>query len=124
MIMRTFINVFPGASLWGGYDLPGFFLIGGHRSFRHTDESLDKLVQRLKGIRDLSEWQNDYQNANVLKQLYLLGPEDLLTSVENVPEVTDDHPFTEFPLWRGVPTDNVPLLNAHLIRHRFKKTVK
>ena len=124
MIMRTFVNVFPGTSLWGGFDLPGFFLIGGHRSFGQTDESLNRLAQRLKKIRDLSEWKKDYQNANAIKQLYLLGPEDLRNWVKNITEITDDHPFTEFPLWRGVLTGNVTSLNAHLIRHHFKKTIK
>jgi spermidine synthase len=121
MIMKTFTNVFPGASLWGGLDSPGFFLIGGHRSFGQTDKSMAQLVQRLRKIQDLGEWKDDYQSADLLKQLYLLGPEDFLKLVGDSPEVTDDHPFTEFPLWRGVLTSKVPNLNSLLIRRHLRR---
>nr|MBC8363144.1 fused MFS/spermidine synthase [Candidatus Desulfatibia profunda] len=101
MIMRTFMNVFPGASLWGGFDLPGFYLIGGHQSFGQTEEDIKRVVKRLSEIPDLSEWRGYYKNENMLKKLYLLGPDDFSKLVQNVSEVTDDHPYTEFPLWRG-----------------------
>ena len=121
MIMKTFVNVFPGASLWGGIDSPGFYLIGGHRPFGQTEEDIKKLVKRLSAIPDLSEWQGYYKNENVLKNLYLLGPDAFSKLVKNVPEVTDDHPYTEFPLWRGVLTHNVPIMNAGFIRQNLEK---
>ena len=122
MIMKTFANVFPGASLWGGLRMPGFYLIGGHRSFGQTPESLLALARRLSKIPDLSEWDSIYQNEDIMTNLYLLGPNDLLGIVKTVPEVTDDHPYTEFPLWRGVLTGKIPDLTATVIRrHKLQR---
>lgn len=116
MIMKTFVNVFPGASLWGGITMPGFYLIGGHRSFLQTQERIEALAKRLSDIKDLGEWDYHLKDENILRQLYLLGPSDFSKLVKNSPEVTDDHPYTEFPLWRGVLTNNVRYLTADSIR--------
>jgi spermidine synthase len=124
MIMKTFANVFPGASLWGGLRMPGFYLVGGHRSFEQTPDSLSSLVRRLSKIPDLSEWESFYKDETVLKNLYLLGPEALHNFVKNVPEVTDDHPYTEFPLWRGVLTGEMPDLTATVIRRQIQRLRK
>jgi spermidine synthase len=124
MIMKTFTNVFPGATLWGGLRMPGFYLIGGYRSFEQTPESLSTLVRRLSKISDLSEWDTFYQDEATLEKLYLLGPSALRGLVKNISEVTDDHPYTEFPLWRGVLTDKLPDLTASVIRRHLKQLRK
>jgi spermidine synthase len=121
MIMKTFANVFPGASLWGGLKMPGFYLIGGNRSFGQTTESISSLARRLSKISDLGEWEPLYRNENMLKQIYLLGPKGLSAMVKNIPEVTDNHPYTEFPLWRGVFTGKIPELNSIAMRQLLKK---
>jgi spermidine synthase len=121
MIMKTFANVFPGASLWGGLRMPGFYLIGGHRSFEQTPDSLSSLVRHLSKIPDLSEWEAFYQDEAILTNLYLLGSNALRQLVKNVPEVTDDRPYTEFPLWRGVLTGEKPNLTASVIRRQKQR---
>ena len=126
MIMKTFTNVFPGASLWGGLRMPGFYLIGGHRSFEQTPESLSSLVRRLSKIPDLSEWDAFYQDEAILTNLYLLSPRELFGLVKSVHEVTDDHPYTEFPLWRGVLTGGMPDLTSTFIlrnRQRLRRVI-
>jgi spermidine synthase len=110
MVMKTFVNVFPGASLWGGFAMPGFYLVGGHRSFEQTHEGVEALAKRLSKIQDLSEWDDRFKNPNVLRQLYLMGPSALSNLTQNSVEVTDDHPYTEFPMWRGVLSKKVPHL--------------
>jgi len=124
MIMKTFTNVFPGASLWGGLRMPGFYLIGGNRSFEQTPDSLSLLVRRLSKISDLSEWEDFYRDEAILAQLYLLSPHALSALVKNIPEVTDDHPYTEFPLWRGVLTGKMPDLTATVIRRQIQRLRK
>jgi spermidine synthase len=120
MIMKTFTNVFPGATLWGGLRMPGFYLIGGRRSFEQTPDSLSTLVRRLSRIPDLSEWDAFYRDEAILKKLYLLGPNALRGLVKKIPEVTDNHPYTEFPFWRGVLTGEVPNLTASVIRRHLQ----
>ncbi len=116
MVMRTFVNVFPGASLWGGLTHPGFYLIGGHRSFGQTHKSIEALAKQLSEIQDLSEWDHRLKNENLLRQLYLMGPTAFSNLTQNSPEVTDDHPYTEFPMWRGVLTRKVPHLESSGVR--------
>ena len=119
--MKTFVNVFPGASLWGGLTFPGLYLIGGHQSFGQTPESLERLADTLSTIADLSEWEDLYKDRNMLKQLYLLGPGNLSEVVENIPEVTDDRPYTEFPLWRVLIKPKIPLIHASSIRNHLNR---
>lgn len=116
MVMRTFINVFPGASLWGGLTYPGFYLIGGHRSFGQTHENIEALARQLSEIKDLAEWDHGLKDANLLRQLYLMGPAAFSDLTQDSLEVTDDHPYTEFPMWRGVLTEKVPYLMSSTIR--------
>lgn len=116
MIMKTFVNAFPGASLWGALGDSGFYLIGGYRSFDQTDESLAVLTKKLSTIKDISEWDAFYGREEELKQLYLLGSKDFAKFVEPAREVTDDRPYTEFPLWRGVLTKKNSMLTAQMIR--------
>lgn len=116
MIMKTFVNTFPGASLWGALGQSGFYLIGGHRSFDQTDESLALLAKKLSAIKDISEWDAFYGCEEELKQLYLLGAKDFAKFVESIREITDDRPFTEFPIWRGVLTKKNSMLTAQMMR--------
>ncbi len=116
MIMKTFVNTFPGASLWGALGHSGFYLIGGHRSFDQTDESLAILAKKLSEIKDISEWDAFYECEEELKQLYLLGAKDFAKFVEPAREVTDDRPFTEFPIWRGGLTKKNSMLTAQTMR--------
>jgi spermidine synthase len=117
MIMKTFTNTFPGASLWGALgNKSGFYLIGGHKSFDQTDESLAALAKKISAIKDMSEWNPPYGKEENLKQLYLLGSNDFARLVRNVWEVTDDRPYTEFPIWRGILTRKGPILTAQIVR--------
>ena len=119
MIMRTFLEVFPEASLWGAVEYPGFFLIGGHRSFAQTPAELQKVTEWLRHVEDLGTSNQGYRNLSVLSRLYLLDAEGLARLVGDAPVVTDDQPYTEFPLWRWVfdPAGR-RILNADQVRDR------
>jgi spermidine synthase len=100
MIMRSFLDVFPEGTLWGALEYPGFFMIGGHRSLKQTPEQLAALADKLSRIDDLKEWNDTYAKPENLRRLYLLDAAGLAKLVAGVPPVTDDKPYTEFPLWR------------------------
>ena len=116
LIMKTFVTVFPGASLWGGLGHSGFYLIGGHRSFDQNDKSLSALAEKLSRIEDMGEWDHIYRDPEYLKLLYIMGSKELDAMVKGVPVITDDHPYTEFPIWRGVLSDKVPILDSDKVR--------
>jgi hypothetical protein len=48
----------------------------------------------------LGEWTRTYTDPAQLENLYLLGGKEFGRLVKNVPAVTDDKPYTEFPFWR------------------------
>jgi spermidine synthase len=120
MIMKTFVKVYPGASLWGGFTESGFYLIGGHRSFALRPEQVMALARRLAAIPDLSEWSPRFRDPEHLSRLYLMGPEMLKKTLDGVPQITDDRPYTEFPLWRGTLAQDGPRLTADKIRYFLK----
>jgi spermidine synthase len=126
MIMRSFLEVFPEATLWGGLDkgIEGFYLIGGHRSFRQTSRQLGELAQKLSEIEDLHEWRTsgDYTRPENLEKLYLTDAAGLREMVEGYRPVTDDHPDTEFPLWRFLLRPEASRgLTAHDVRMRINR---
>jgi spermidine synthase len=100
MIMKSFHDVFPEGALWGGLEYEGFYLIGGHRSFRQTPGQLSAVVDRLSTIEELGEWSPTYRDREKLRDLYLTDGAGLGRLVAEARAVTDDNPYTEFPLWR------------------------
>jgi spermidine synthase len=121
MIMKTFVNVFPGASLWGGLSAPGFFLTGGHRSFAFRPDQVMDLARRLAAIPDVSEWNERFKDPAYLREMYLMGPDLLKKTLAGVRQITDDRPYTEFPLWRGTLVRRGPLLTADKIRNLINR---
>jgi spermidine synthase len=102
LVMRSFLEVFPEMSLWGSLGYPGFFLIGGHQSMHQTPEQVAAIAKKLSTIPDLLEWKinADYSQPAEVERLYMLDGPGLRPYLEGVPVVSDDHPYTEFPLWR------------------------
>jgi spermidine synthase len=100
MIMKSFHEVFPEGSLWAGLEYQGFYLIGGHRSFRQTPSQVSAVVDRLSAIKDLGEWSATYRDPRKLHDLYLTDGAGLGRMVAEANTMTDNNPYTEFPLWR------------------------
>lgn len=99
-ILRAFAQVFPEGSVWGAWDVPGFYLLGGHKPVQPTTAQRELLIARLAGIPDLGEWDQTYRVPEKLRGLYLAPVAELIARIGAAPAVTDDRPYTEFPLWR------------------------
>lgn len=102
MILKSFTEVFPGGTLWGGVELPGFYAIGGLQALDMTPARVGEVVERLSHVPELGEWGGFYHDPAHLKQLFLLNADGLLRLVADSPAITDDKPYTEFPLWRQI----------------------
>jgi spermidine synthase len=100
MIMKAFNASFPEGSLWGGLDYDGFYLVGGHRSYKQTPAQVDALADQLSRIKELGEWGRSYSDKDKVRRMYLTDGAGLARLVESVPMLTDDRPYTEFPMWR------------------------
>jgi spermidine synthase len=122
MIMKSFHEVFPEGSLWGGLEFGGFYLMGGHRSYAQTSAQVTAIAQKLSRLEDLGEWTQTYRSQRLLENLYLLDAAGLAKLVGNATAVTDDKPFTEFPLWRGgMNSDMHENFTSKIVRERMNK---
>ncbi len=100
MIMKTFVNVFPGACLWGGIEYPGLFLTGGLHDMSQTRASLDRISGEISRIPEMGEWTSTYASSDSVAALFLMSPEQLVQFLDGDRVITDNNPYTEFPIWR------------------------
>ncbi|HQR08716.1 MAG TPA: fused MFS/spermidine synthase [Gemmatales bacterium] len=119
MIMKAFTEVFPDGSVWGGLEFPGFYLMGGQRPIQPTQEQRNQIANKLSQLEDLGEWGPLYRDPAKLRQLYIMDAAELAKMCADVHAVTDDKPYTEFPLWRRVlKADQMRPFNAEVMRKR------
>jgi spermidine synthase len=102
MIMKSFQNVFPKTDVYRGPFFAGFYMMGYINYYppdpqRFAAAASDSLI-----MGDLNEWGRIFNSPIQLLSSKLLDAAQLAKVLTNVEEVTDNHPYTEFPLWRGI----------------------
>ncbi len=102
MIMSTFQSVFPHASLWRGPNFPGFYLIGTRQFLHMPLARFHQIFRNREFLADINEWDNSISSAYALQNLLILNEHELAEYLEGVPIITDNYPYTEFPLWRWI----------------------
>jgi spermidine synthase len=102
MIMRTFQSVFPHASLWRGPGFPGFYLIGTQETLSLPLDRFRKAFKNEKFLHDINEWNNSVASGDDMANLLLLNETEVAECLKDVPIITDNYPYTEFPLWRSL----------------------
>jgi hypothetical protein len=100
--MRTFQDVFPHASLWRGPKYPGFYLIGAQQPLRLPVDRFARMFNNPKLRHDINEWDNLVPSGQVMLNLLLLDESEMAEYLRGVPIISDNHPYTEFPLWRWI----------------------
>jgi len=102
MIIKSFDTVFPETYVFKGPGYPGIYLLG----FR--DKAIikpDRFIAAGKEqdiVKDLNELNNLVPNPEAILNLLVLNPGQLFELVKGVDIITDNHPYTEFPLWRSI----------------------
>lgn len=113
MIMKTFLAVFPETYVWRGLGLPypGFYLMGLRQPGPIDLARLDRGNNDQAIVNDLNEWTAEKKEPGMLRNLLVFKPDALARFVSNDAVISDDHPYTEFPLWRSLfnPTYERPL---------------
>jgi spermidine synthase len=100
MIMRTFLSVFPNATLWA----EGSVLIGSTTPLRLTRSDFEwklGLPDRAQGFRDVG-----MTSFADLTGLYTAGPKELTRFAGDGPLLTDDRPMVEYFL--SLPREGAP----------------
>jgi spermidine synthase len=115
MIMRTFTEVFPQATLWRGIKYPGVYLIGPADNLVIEAARFDKAGENKAIVADLNEWGVGVKTPRELLALLLLDQQQFREYVRGQPVITDDHPYTEFPLWRRLRQDDNAILDARQV---------
>lgn len=106
LIMKTFHTVYPHTQVWRAPRWPyaGFFMMGFKNPQGPRHEGFRKLAEEEAVLADLNEWafEPPVPALDALRGLFLMSPEQVGSFVADVPLITDDHPRTEFPLWRSM----------------------
>ena len=99
MVLRTFATAFPYVSVWSGPN-PGFLLIGTLRPVTDVEGRVRRGFADPATVADLIEWDNSCDSPEKVLSLQVCDRDALLEFTSHSPIVTDDRPYTEFPLWR------------------------
>jgi spermidine synthase len=115
LIMRTFLDVFPDATLW--YDAN--FLVGTRTPLRVDPGALDRL-RRHPVTRDALD-EVGLTGFDVLRSWYTGGAAEMRALVGDGPILTDDRPLVEYHHFLPRPEDQAPLdlssLRGDIARH-------
>ncbi len=100
-IFKTFYSVFENMTVWRGPENWGFYVIG---TIAPTNVEVSKIEQAFTNprlVEDLSEYDNVCVTSEHLLRLYMARDgEDMENNTRTAPIITDNYPYTEFPLWR------------------------
>ena len=115
LIMRTFLDVFPDATLW--YDAN--FMVGTRQPLRIDLQALERLRRNATTRAALDAV--GLTGADVLCSWYTAGADEMRAFVGSGPVLTDDRPLVEYHHWLPRPEDQPPLdlsaLKGDVARH-------
>ncbi len=103
LIMRTFLDVFPDATLW--YD--GNFMVGTRQPLTIHAGSIDRARQYPQTREALDAI--GLTGFDVLRSWYTAGADEMRAFVGEGPLLTDDRPLVEYHHWLPAPQDQPPL---------------
>ncbi len=108
LIMRTFLDVFPDATLW--YDAN--FMVGSLKPLKITPSQIDRIRQQPVTRAALNSV--GLTGFDVLRSLYTAGPDEMRAFVGAGPILTDDRPLVEYHHWLPPAGEQPPLDLASL----------
>jgi len=116
MIMKSFQEVFPQNDVYRGTLYAGFYMMGYINYYPPNRSRFAAAASDTVVMADLNEWGRICNSPEDLLGLKLLNAVQLAKVLTSVHEVSDTHPYTEFPLWRSINnSDFNAVLNANNI---------
>jgi spermidine synthase len=101
-VLKTFHSVFPNTSVWRGTRNIGFFIIGTIKETNIDKPKIESALSDPKFFTDLNEYDNSCVTGSQLLNLLILQKDDIHRLTKNALIITDNFPYTEFPLWRNI----------------------
>jgi len=124
MIISTFLNVFADTLLWRGPRFSGFYLIGTLRPQSIPLQRFRRAFGDPGFLTDINEWDDAFHTAADIADLLVLDARDVAALVAGTPIITDNHPYTEFPLWRRLREGEVlptPYTGTDVLRWKAER---
>jgi spermidine synthase len=108
-LIKTFYSVFSEVSIWTGPRHWGLYLIGKSKPAEIDINKIEKAFTDPLFLADLTEVDNSCDTAQKLLALRIpMERRQIEHIVQNASLITDDYPFTEFPLWRWLKNRYFP----------------
>ena len=100
MLLKTFMSVFPHITIWNSVDKFGIYLLGSNQKFSIDLPALSKRINDPLIQADLKQPFNHQVtiDASFILNLFLLDEETAWHLVKDATILTDNHPYTEYPL--------------------------
>jgi spermidine synthase len=100
-IFKTFYSVFPNMTVWQGTRGWGCYIIGTLAETKIDIPKIEKAFTNPKLLKDLKEYDNScVTSSQLLNLLSLKGKNNIENITRDAVIITDNFPYTEFPLWR------------------------
>jgi spermidine synthase len=109
MIFRTFLDTFPSVNVWGGPSMPGFYLMGSEDEVTVDEARVRAMYENPVLAADLVEWDRSVDSPERLLALRICDRRGLERLADGAPMITDDRPYTEFPMWRVLRGPQPPI---------------
>jgi len=103
LIMRTFLEVFPHATLWYDHN----FMVGTTKPLSIDPAALDRMRQHPETRAALDAV--DLKSFAILRSWFTAGPDEMRSFVGEGPVLTDDRPLVEYHHWLPRPDEQPPL---------------
>ena len=101
--MRTYVDVFEHIQVWSGPpSIPGYLLVGSGRPLHGMAQRIQRLYRDPSVAADLRGWGPELAQPDNILDLYVGDDQQLRRFVTGARVITDDCPYTEFPLWRSL----------------------
>jgi len=100
-ICKTFYSVFSNMTVWKSPNNCGFYLFGTLAPTHVDKAKIEWAFTNPRLVKDLSEYDNVCVTSEQLLKLFVLrdgNDMERLTKAASI--ITDNYPYTEFPLWR------------------------
>jgi spermidine synthase len=101
MVLHTFASVFPNVSVYSGPAPAGFYLLGTEHPLENPRRRIEQGFADRAIVKDLLEWDETCATPEKVNSLWLCDRDELLRFCGDAPIISDDHPYTEFPLQRS-----------------------
>lgn len=99
-ILKSFYCVFPDMTVWIGPRGWGFYIIGTLKETSVDKSKIERYFKNPRFLKDLSEYDKSCPTSSQLTNLLVADKNDVGKFTKNALILTDNFPYTEFPLWR------------------------